>query len=43
MRELLSNASIFSIKYKARSSAETEGMEVEGGDGKRERERKEGE
>lgn len=38
MEALLSNASIFSIKHEARSSAETEEMEVEGGVGRRETE-----
>lgn len=38
MKALLSNASISSIKYEARSSAETEEMEVEDGDGRRETE-----
>ena len=39
MKEFLSNAPIFSTKYEAKSSAETEGIEIQGADGRRERDR----
>lgn len=38
MKEFLSNAPIFSTKYEAKSSAQTEGIEIQGADGRRERE-----